>query len=292
LGSAIWITYTWKTGPAFKPLAEGYKAFVHFLDSHDAVLFGDDHVPTPSPNSWQAGQTYSYTRLLLIPIYPYVGNVKVVMGLYPMVGRGERVPLKGEDVGMRAYKVADMEFLPQTENIFLVYKEGWHSPEASPQNPSLERTWTKREGLVSFKNPKQDVMLYLEADTNFKAFPKPPVLTVSVAGKRGVVIPIENSELLLKKIKFTKEDLGNDEWVDLRLTMNQSFVPKALGINDRELGLLVYHLYLGEVDKLGKIPEDGIMVAGPVTLPSPPPAPAAGTKAAPVAPKPAPAAKK
>ena len=63
-----------------------------------------------------------------------------------------------------------MELLPQTENIFLVYKEGWHNPESSPQNPSLERTWTKKDALVSFKNPKKDVVVYLEADTNSKAF--------------------------------------------------------------------------------------------------------------------------
>jgi hypothetical protein len=206
--------------------------------------------------------------------------------------------LKGEDTGLREYKVAKMELLPQTENIFLVYKEGWHSPEASPQNPSLERTWTKREGLVSFKNPKKDVVLYLEADTNSKVFKEPATLYVSVNGNKGLKLPIENSELFLKKIRFAKADLGDSEWVDLRLTMNESFVPKALGINEdeRELGLLVYHLYLGEADKLGKIPEEGVVAAGPVTVPTPPPVKAVAGKATPAPAKPgtapAPAKKK
>jgi len=178
-----------------------------------------------------------------------------------------------------------MELLPQTENIFLVYKDGWHSPESSPQNPTLERTWTKKDALVSFKNPKKDVVVYLESDTNYKAFDQPPVLTMAVAGKNGVTVPIENSEVFLKKVRVKAENLGNDEWVDLRLSMNQSFVPKLKGVNthdERELGLLVYHLYVGEADKLGNVPATTVVDAGPVTLPppaSPAPALVAGKRA-------------
>ena len=292
LGSAIEITYTWKVEPTAKKIGADYRAMVHFLDSHRVMLFEDDHAPIPPTSTWEAGKSYSYTRTKFVPIYPYVGEVEVRMGLTPPSGRGERLALKGDDAGLREYRVAKMELLPQTENIFLVYKEGWHSPEASPQNPSLERTWTKKEGLISFKNPKRDVVLYLEADTNSKAFTEKPVLTVSVGGNKGVVVPIENSELFLKKIRFTKDDLGTGEWADLRLTMNQSFVPKTLGINedDRELALLVYHLYVGEADKLGTVPEGTVVAAGPVTPPTPAPvkgAPAKGTPAkvaAPLAP--------
>jgi len=264
LGSYVEATYTWTTGPAAKKLDKDYRAFVQFLDSQKVMLFGDDHVPTPPPTAWEPGKTYTYTRSVFVPIYPYVGEVHLVMGLYS--GR-ERLALKGEDLGLQAYKTATMEFLPQTENIFLVYKEGWHSPESSPENPTLERTWTKREAIVSFKNPKKDIVLYLEADTNFKAFPEPPVLTVAVGSNVGLRIPIENSEVFLKRILFKGEDLGGDEWVDLRLVMNQSFVPKDLGINqdDRELGLMVYKsLYLAQATDLGLAPED-VTVAGPLT---------------------------
>ena len=293
LGSAIEITYTWTLGAQAKKLDKDYHAFVHFLDSHRVQLFDDDHVPIPATNTWEPGQTYSYKRTKFVPIYPYVGDVEVRVGLTPPSGRGERPALKGDDAGLREYRVAKMELLPQTENIFLVYKEGWHTPEASPQNPSLERTWTKREGLVSFKNPKSDVIVYLEADTNAKAFTEPPVLTVSIGGNKGLVIPIENSELFLKKIRFSKEDLGDGEWVDLRLSMNQSFVPKNLGINedDRELGLLVYHLYVGEADKLGEVPADTVVAAGPLTPASAAPAKAVPAKGAPAKPAP-PAVKK
>jgi hypothetical protein len=276
LGSAIEVTYTWTVDSTAKKLPQDYRALVHFLDSHGVMLFEDDHMPAPPTSSWEPGKTYSYTRTKFIPIYPYVGDVDVRMGLYPFPGRGERPALKGEDSGMREYKVAKMELMPQTENIFLVYKEGWHSPESHPENPSLERTWTKKEALVSFKNPKRDVVVYLEADTSPKFFPQPPVLTLSVGEKTGVKIPIEGSDVFLKKIRVKAEDLGTLEWVDLRLAMNQSFVPKLLtpplNNDDRELGLLVYHLYVGEADKLGSPAPTGIVDAGPL---SPGPVPAA-----------------
>ena len=305
--SAVEITYTWDVEPTAKKLTQDHRAFVHFLDAHGVMLFEDDHVPVPPPSSWEPGKSYSYTRTKFVPIYPYVGAVEVRMGLHP-VGRGERVALKGEDTGMREYKVASIELLPRTDNIFLVYKEGWHNPESSPQNPSLERTWTKKDALVSFKNPKKDIVVYLEADTNSKAFDAPPVLTVAVGGKTGLVVPIENSEVFLKKIRVKAADLGTDEWVDLRLSMNQSFVPKAKGVSatdDRELGLMVYHLYVGEADKLGDVKD--VVDAAPVTIaplvalpaagasPAPGASPAAGKPGAPVKPsattKPAPITK-
>jgi len=288
LGSAVEITYSWTMEPTAKKLGKDYKALVHFLDPHGVMLFDDDHSPTPSTNAWEPGKTYSYTLTKFIPIYPYVGDVEVRMGLYR---DRERAALKGEDSGMQEYKVGKIELLPQTENIFPVYKEGWHSPESRPDNPGLEVTWTKKDAIVSFKNPKRDVIIYLEADTNSKAFDAPPVLTIAVAGKTGLVLPIENSEVFLKKIRVKAADLGNDEWVDLRLSMNQSFVPKAKGVNatdDRELGLMVYHLFIGEADKLGQVAN--VVDAVPVSLPAPAasPSPAAAKATAAVKAPPAP----
>jgi hypothetical protein len=285
LGSAVEITYSWKVEPTAKKLGKDYKALVHFLDQHGVMLFDDDHMPTPPTSAWEPGKSYSYTLTKFIPIYPYVGEAEVRMGLYR---DRERAALKGEDTGMQEYKIGKIELLPQTENIFLVYKEGWHNPESRTDNPGLEVTWTKKDALVSFKNPKKDVIVYLEADTNYKAFDAPPVLTVAVAGKTGLVIPIENSEIFLKKIRVKAADLGSDEWVDLRLSMNQSFVPKLKGVNttdDRDLGLMVYHLYVGEADKLGSVPDvvDAVPISMPAAKPSPAPKVSPGAKAPPKA---------
>jgi hypothetical protein len=262
LGSALEITYSWTVEAGARKLAD-YRALVHFIDSHGVMLFEDDHAPEPPTSSWEAGKTYSYTRTRFVPVYPYVGEVEVRMGLYPHPGRGERPALKGEDRGFREYKVATLELLPQTENVFLVYKEGWHNPETHPDNPSVERTWTKKDAVVSFKNPKKDVIVYLEGDTCVKCFPSTPELTVTVGNNVGVRLPIDGPQVYLKKIRVKAADLGTDEWVDLRLSMSQSFVPKdltpPLNNDDRQLGFNVYHLYVADAEQAGS--PDGVQDA-------------------------------
>ena len=221
-----------------------------------------------------------------MPVYPYVGEVDVRMGLYPFPGRGERPALKGEDRGFREYKVATLELLPQTENIFLVYKEGWHNPETHPENPSVERMWTKKDAFVTFKNPnfntdkRTDVIVYLQGDTCVKCFTQTPELTVSVGNNVGLRFPIDGPQVFLKKIRVKAADLGTDEWTDLRLSMNESFVPKnlnpPLNDDDRELGVNVYHLYVVDAGLAGS--PEGVVDA--VALAPAAPSPAAAVPAA------------
>jgi hypothetical protein len=277
LGSALEITYTWTLEPGARKLDQDYRALVHFVDTHDVMLFEDDHEPVPPPTTWEPGKSYSYTRTRFVPVYPYVGEVDVRMGLYPHPGRGERPALKGDDRGFHEYKVATLELLPQTENIFLVYKEGWHNPETHPENPSVERTWTKKAALVSFKNPKQDVIVYLEGDTCVKCFKATPELTVAVGEHASLRVPIDGPQVHLFKIRVKAADLGDGEWVDLRLSMSESFVPKnlepPLNNDDRELGFNVYHLYVADAAQAGEVA--GVTDA---TTPAPTPAKAAPAK--------------
>jgi len=207
------------------------------------------------------------------------------MGLYPHPGRGDRPALKGDDRGFQEYKVATIELLPQTENIFLVYKDGWHNPETHPDNPSVERNWTKKEALASFKNPKKDVIVYLEGDTCVKCFTKTPEETLSVGNNAGLRFPIEGPQVYLKKVRVKAADLGTDDWVDLRLSTSESFVPKNLtppmNNDDRELGFNVYHLYVADAEQAG--PVDGVVDAVALAPSGPAPKAAPARKATPAA---------
>jgi hypothetical protein len=279
LGSALEVTYAWEVGADARPLPPGTQAFAHFLDSRGAVLFTDDHLPVPAPDQWSAGRTYRYRRTVFVPVIPYVGEARVVVGLYP--AGGKRLALAGEDVRRRAYRAGAIEVVPQTESIFLVYKDGWHDPEVDPENPSFERTWVAQEALVSFKNPRTGVVVYLQADTCLPCFPKAPSLTVS-AGTAAATFPLESSEPVLRKLRARAADLGTGEWVDLRLRTSDAFVPSRMTppMNDdtRQLALGVYHLSVARAGDVG--PLDGLEVvdlvpgaAPPVALPpaAPPP---------------------
>jgi hypothetical protein len=258
LDSAIEVTYTWTTGPEFKKVDGNYRALVHFIDQGKILLFTDDHAVTPPPSSWEPNKTYTYTRTVFVPVVTYIGDATVTMGLYPD-GRGERIPLKGEDFGLREYAVAKMQLLAQVENVRVYYKEGWHNPEPGP-NPMVETTWTKKEAVLSFKNPKKPVIVYVQFDAPYspKNYPAgAPVLTLSAQGRAGFTHTFENGELVERKIRFKAEDLGTEDTVELRFSTDKTIVPKLLGMSptdDRELGVRVYDVFVGVEDELGQVP--------------------------------------
>ena len=107
------------------------------------------------PPAWKPGQTIEYSRTMFAPVYPYVGQAKIIGGLYDTAS-GDRVRLSGTEAGGRAYEVAQLELLPQTENIFLIFKDGWHAVETAGDNSMVEWQWTKKEATITFRNPRRD----------------------------------------------------------------------------------------------------------------------------------------
>jgi hypothetical protein len=277
VGSAIEITYAWSLEPGARRLEQDYRALVRFVDDQDVTLFDDDHAPVPPSSAWQPGQTYRYTRTAFVPVCPYTGEVEVRMGLYPLPGRGERPVLKGVDRGSREYGVARIELRPQTENVYLYYKEGWYTPEKVPENPTVDRQWTKKEAVVAFRNPNlkrekpTDVIVYLRGNTCVKCSPRDPTLTVSVANRVGLRFLIDGPQERLFKIRVGAKDLGSEEWTDLRLALDQSFVPRdlypPLNNDERELGFSVSHLSVAEAARAGS--PEGVVDAVPLDPPFP-----------------------
>jgi hypothetical protein len=245
IGSPIEATYRFEIGADFEPLSDDYRVFVHFLDSHDEQLFTDDHQPAEPTSSWKPGSTIEYSRTVFIPLYPYLGTTTVEMGLYSPE-TGDRIGLTGTDAGQLAYRVGQITLLDQKENIFLVYKEGWHPLESSSENPAIEWQWTKQEAVCSFKNPKVDSLLYLKADTNVEAFSSPLEVAIVVGDDEVARFTVEDREPFLLKIPIPVSALGADDWVDLRIINNQSFIPAEIGrgADSRQLALRVYQLYI------------------------------------------------
>ena len=59
--------------------------------------------------------------------------------------RRSALPLAGDDVGQRAYQVATLQLQPQTENVFTVFKDGWHPAEVAEHN-ATRRVAVDEEG--------------------------------------------------------------------------------------------------------------------------------------------------
>ena len=67
---------------------------------------------------------------MFIPVLAYIGDAEVQLGLYSTRDQ-RRLTLAGEDAGQQSYKVATLSLLPHSENVFLLFKDGWHPAEVA-----------------------------------------------------------------------------------------------------------------------------------------------------------------
>src|SRR5882762_9409714 len=181
LGSPIDITYKFVVAND-ATFTEDLRVMVHVMDADEELIFAFDHNPPIPTTQWKAGQTYEYTKTVFVPIYPYVGEATIQLGLHSTATQ-KRVALAGDEAGQHAYKVAKLQLQPQTENVFTVFKEGWHPGEIAEHNATVEWQWTKKDATLSFKNPKKDSLFYLDVDNPGSVFTESQQVRVTLGGE-------------------------------------------------------------------------------------------------------------
>ena len=246
LGSPIDVTYQFEVAPG-ATFDGDYRVFVHFVDPDGEMMWTDDHDPVPPTSQWKAGDTIKYTRTLFVPIYPYVGEAFVELGLYGTRQQG-RLPLAGQQQGQRAYRVAAMTLLPQTENVFIIFKDGWHPAEVVPDNVAVEWQWTKKDATCSFRNPRRNAVLMLHVDGQPPFLQEPQVVTVTLGEQTLDTFVLDSKAEVIRRIPVTALQMGNGDMVEIKLGVDKTFVPaKVAGGSSsdlRELGLRVFHVFV------------------------------------------------
>jgi hypothetical protein len=223
------------------------RVFVHFVDADEELMWTDDHEPPTPTSAWKPGQSVEYTRTMFVPVYPYVGPAKVLVGLYD-TGTSERLKLGLADRGDRSYQVAQFELLPQTENVFLIFKDGWHPAEVAPDNPAVEWQWTRKDATIAFRNPKRDSTLFLQVDNPNRAAGAATQIEVRIGDQLISTIPVSATDSPVRKIGLSAAQLGSGEMVEIRLAADRTAVPAlepGTKSNDtRELGVRVFHAFV------------------------------------------------
>jgi hypothetical protein len=247
LGSPIDIGYKFVVANDAK-FTEDDLVMLHVVDSDNELLFTFDHEPPVPTSQWKPGQTIEYTRTEFIPVYPYVGEALVEVGLYSKQNQRRQPLAGGEDAGQRAYKVAKLTLQPQTENVYVVFKDGWHPAEVAEKNAAVEWQWTKRVGTLAFKNPKKDCLLYLDVDHPAGVFLEPQQVDVTVAGERVEQFSLAAGERTLKKIPLKAAQFGSEDTVEVQIAVDKTYVPATLNVGNnkdpRELGVRVFHAFV------------------------------------------------
>jgi hypothetical protein len=238
IGSPLTFTYRFDVS---QPISGDYVVFVHVLDDQGERLWGDDHPPTVPTSQWKPGQKVEYSRTVFIPNYPYLGPAHIRIGLY-QPSASQRLPLCATDVARREYEVAKFQLLPQSEKVFLIYKDGWHPAEVSSEDPTNEWQWTKKAATFSFKNPKKDATLILEYDARIDKFPAPQQVIVRSGDQVIGTFAADSKSPKLVSMPVTTAQLGTADMSEITLEVDLTFTPG--GGDVRELGIRVFHAFI------------------------------------------------
>ena len=226
------------------PIKDDYRVLVHVVNPDGDTIWIDDHEPAVPTSQWKPGQKIQYTRQRFLPVVPFTGEATVRVGLYK---GDDRLPLQGADAKQRTYKVGTLQLLPQAEGVFVIYKNGWHSPEFTADN-ATEWQWSQKSATINFKNPRKDVTLFLENDARPDLFTPAQQVSIVIGGKAVATFTADNSTPILRRLPISAADLGADDMVEMHIDVDRSFVPaklpNATGQDMRELGIRVYHLFV------------------------------------------------
>ncbi len=248
LGSPVDLSYAFDVAPG-AAISGDYRVFVHFIDSDGQQMWTDDHDPPVPTSQWKPRQKVQYTRTVFMPIFPYHGTARVTMGLYNGPGLEDRLPLNAEGAG-REYTVGTIELLPQSENIYVTFVEGWNNAETASDNSAREWHWMKKAGALTFRNPKKDVTFYLDSDGRPDLFgAAPQIVTIAVNGVDAHRFTVDNETPLLRRFELSAAQLGAGETVRITLDADKAFVPAQMpnmGGDARELSIRVYNAAIEE----------------------------------------------
>ena len=240
IGSPVKLTYKFQVAPDAK-IDGDYWVFVHVLDPQGEQMWTEDHMPPTPTSKWKPGETVEYHRTVFVPNFPYIGEATVRLGLYsPPTGR--RLPLSGQELSRCEYQVGKFQLLPQSENVFLIYKEGWHPPEVAADNPASEWQWTQKRAVISFRNPKKDSTLYLEYDARADLFKPPQQVTVRSGDHVVGTFTATSRDKTLMMFPLTAAQLGTGDMTEVSIESDRTFQPG--GGDTRELGVRVFHAFI------------------------------------------------
>ena len=248
LGSPLEVTYKFVVAPG-ATFDRDYRIFVHFVNAEGEQMWTDDHDPPRPTRTWKPGETIEYTRTVFVPSYPYNGRASIVLGFHSPKD-GARATLAAKDRGLKAYDVAAFELVPQGENVFLIYKdETWHPAEDSRDNGAVSWRWSRKTGVIAFRNPKRDATFYLQLDGRPDLQPvKPQTVTIGIGSQVLDRFVLPDKQMVLRKVAIPAAAFGPADTVELTVDAGSTFVPRevpGMGSQDfRELGVRVFHAFV------------------------------------------------
>jgi hypothetical protein len=242
-GAPLTVSYTFTVPAGSSSLPADQWVFVHALDDANELLWTDDHAPSTPSQEWRPGTPVSYTRTMFVPRGTTPGHVRLEAGIFSR-SSGTRLPLAGQDRGMRSYEVGSVTVRPTVNP---VAAEGWYDPETG-ESPGREWRWSRGESRLSFANPKAGITLYLQIDQPVTSLPASQV--VEIRGQSGVLttFSVPAGAPQVARVPMTPDQLGSGDRADITVKVDRTFVPAATpqlkSTDTRELGIRLLNAFV------------------------------------------------
>jgi hypothetical protein len=246
VGMPLEMNYRFVVAPGAPAFTDDYWVFVHFLDADGEMMWTDDHQPVVPTRQWKPGQAIEYPRTTFVPKFPYVGATRVEVGLFSPK-TGARLPMTGTTKGQHSYEVATFNLRLQTDNLYVVFKDGWHETEVD-ESSGTEWQWSKKSATLAFRNPTRDVVFYFQCDQPVHGLGEQQRVELRIASTVIDSFVLAPGQRELRKVPIGKAQLGDAETVEVEVAVDKTFVPANMtqlkNTDPRELGIRVFRAYV------------------------------------------------
>jgi hypothetical protein len=239
-GAPIDIEYRFARRSNAPPFPADVWVFVHAVDGAGTLLWTDDHEPPTAPSTW-GNADVTYRRTMFVPRSAAPGRIRLEAGLFSR-GDGVRIPIAAANPSASGFDVA-----PASNDLFVVFGDGWHAAERVEQQQANEWRWSKGDARLSFRRPSRDAVLSLEIDQ-----PVTQVGRQAVELRAGsdllATLDVQPGARRIYAVPIAVARLGSGSTAELNVHVQPTFVPAAAGNSQdtRELGVRVFNVHVGQ----------------------------------------------
>ena len=175
-----------------------------------------DHNPPTPTTQWKPGQTVEYTRTVSSRSIRTSARPRSRSACYSTDDAEARCRSPARTSGQHAYKVAKLQLQPQTENVFTVFKDGWHPAEVAEHNATSSGSGRRRTRRSRSRTRRRTAIFYLDVDNPGSVFNEPQQVKVSARRPgRGRVHAEAESSRSCGRFRSRRRSSGTDDMAEL-----------------------------------------------------------------------------
>ena len=246
-GTPFDVGYAWSPGDGFEAPADDYRVFVHFVDPDGRIVAQDDHFPPVPTSQWQEGETVEYRRWMYFDPELNPDYYDVFIGLYDEAGQ---IATMRDGRAQERPLVHTVAMETDNQSGKPVFVEGFYEWETSldNQDPLTSRwRWMGELGILAFGNPRGPATLHLRLLSQVDLLGGPQTVTIKAGEQTVGSVMIDDSSPRLLRFDLSGEGLGDGDWVDFTIEVDNTLVPAEndpASTDTRRLGTQVFWAYL------------------------------------------------